>query len=88
MSTLDDWMDAAIAELGLDGVVDRDQVRDLMLDLARVAAHGVERPAAPVTTFLAGLAAGQTADPQAALPETTRKLAALVERWNETERPN
>ena len=30
-----------------------------MLDLARDAAHGVARPAAPLTTFLVGLAAGQ-----------------------------
>ncbi|GAA4267059.1 DUF6457 domain-containing protein [Frondihabitans peucedani] len=29
-----------------------------VLDLARDAAHGVARPAAPLTTFLVGLAAG------------------------------
>jgi hypothetical protein len=31
----------------------------LLLDVARDAAHGVARPAAPITTFLVGLAAGQ-----------------------------
>jgi hypothetical protein len=31
---------------------------DAVLDLARDAAHGVARPAAPLTTFLAGYAAG------------------------------
>ncbi|MBF4576172.1 DUF6457 domain-containing protein [Frondihabitans sp. VKM Ac-2883] len=31
---------------------------DEVLDLARDAAHGVARPAAPVTTFLVGYAAG------------------------------
>ena len=30
----------------------------LVLDLAREAAHGVARPAAPLTTFLAGYALG------------------------------
>ena len=34
-----------------------DQQR-LVLDLAREAAHGVARPAAPLTTFLAGYALG------------------------------
>ncbi|HEY3632455.1 MAG TPA: DUF6457 domain-containing protein, partial [Jatrophihabitantaceae bacterium] len=29
-----------------------------LLDIARDAAHGVARPAAPLTTFLVGLAAG------------------------------
>lgn len=29
-----------------------------LLELARVAAHGVARPAAPLTTFLAGYALG------------------------------
>lgn len=31
----------------------------LVLDLARDAAHGIARPAAPLTTFLVGLAAGR-----------------------------
>ena len=30
----------------------------LVLDLAREAAHGIARPAAPLTTFLAGYALG------------------------------
>jgi uncharacterized protein DUF6457 len=30
-----------------------------LLDIARDAAHGVARPAAPLTTFLVGLAAGR-----------------------------
>jgi hypothetical protein len=32
--------------------------QSLVLDLAREAAHGVARPAAPLTTFLAGYALG------------------------------
>lgn len=52
---LDAWVAELAAELGLDpALVDR----DLVLDLARDAAHGIARPAAPITTFLVGLAAG------------------------------
>jgi hypothetical protein len=53
--SLDDWVAAVAAELGLEGLeVDVDQV----LDLAADAAHAVVRPAAPLTTFVAGYAAG------------------------------
>ena len=54
-TTLEDWAAAVSAELGIEVEFDVDQV----LDLARIAAHNVQRPAAPLTTFLAGFAAGQ-----------------------------
>lgn len=53
--TLEDWAAAVAAELGADVEFDIEQV----LDLARIAAHNVKRPAAPLTTFLAGFAAAQ-----------------------------
>ena len=56
---LDGWTAAVRTELGLD---DDPQVR-LVLDLSRDVAHGVVRPAAPVTAYLAGLAVGRGADP-------------------------
>ncbi|WP_205710937.1 DUF6457 domain-containing protein [Isoptericola sp. BMS4] len=57
-TVLDRWVDALEAELGLPpGTVDIGAV----LDLARDAAHRVERPAAPVTTYVAGYAAGLAA---------------------------
>jgi hypothetical protein len=62
MSTLDDWVAAASDALGLQDDVDV----ALLLDLAREAAHGVARPAAPVTTFLLGLAVARGADPETA----------------------
>ncbi|HTA01733.1 MAG TPA: DUF6457 domain-containing protein [Streptosporangiaceae bacterium] len=74
MTTLDDWTAAACAELGIDpAVVDVRQI----LDLARDAAHQVDRPAAPVTAFLLGLAVGggMPADQAAA------RLSALAEAW-------
>ena len=52
----------------------------LLLDLARDAAHGVARPAAPLTTFLVGLAAGRSggsrADLLAAVAITQGRLAS------------
>lgn len=50
--TLDEWVATVSAELGL-GAID---VREV-LDLARDVAHGVARPAAPLTCLLVGLAA-------------------------------
>ncbi len=52
-------LDAWVAELATALDVDPGSVdRGLLLDVARDAAHHVARPAAPLTTFLVGLAAG------------------------------
>ena len=48
-----------------------------VLDLARVAAHGVARPAAPVTTFIAGLAVARGIPLADVLDEVERRTAAL-----------
>ncbi|MFD8450082.1 MULTISPECIES: NTP transferase domain-containing protein [Streptomyces] len=76
---LDEWISAAKAELGIDLDVDT----KLLLDLARDAAHGVARPAAPLTTFLVGYAAGRAQGGPEAVAETARKAAALALRWAE-----
>ena len=52
--SLTTWTDELCEALGVDLSVDIDAI----LNLARDAAHGVERPAAPLTTFLVGYAAG------------------------------
>ncbi|MFZ3453467.1 DUF6457 domain-containing protein [Arthrobacter sp. 7Tela_A1] len=55
---LEDWTQRLLRSLELEGTeVDIDAV----LDLAAAAAHNVVRPAAPLTTFVAGLAAGLAA---------------------------
>lgn len=59
MGRMEKWVNAVRAELGLEEDVDI----DLILDVAKEAAHGVQRPAAPVTTYLLGLAVGVGADP-------------------------
>jgi hypothetical protein len=70
MPSLDEWSSqvAAALELSAD-LLDR----DLVLDLARDAAHGVARPAAPLTAYLAGIAVGRGADP-VAVAATIRAL--------------
>ncbi|MFJ4185910.1 DUF6457 domain-containing protein [Kitasatospora sp. NPDC089509] len=79
--TLEDWIAEVKADLGIDLDVD---VRGL-LDLARVVAHGVARPAAPLTAFLIGYAAAQQGGGPAAVAEASRRTAALAERWAPTD---
>lgn len=76
MSTLQRWIDAASAELGIEqSVLDERAV----LDLARDVAHQVDRPAAPVTAFLLGVAVGSGQE----LRQTANRLVALAERWQD-----
>ncbi|MFE9311422.1 NTP transferase domain-containing protein [Streptomyces sp. NPDC006706] len=74
---LDEWISAVKDELGIDLDVDT----RALLDLARDAAHGVARPAAPLTTFLVGYAAAQAEGGPEAVAEAARKAAALAQRW-------
>jgi molybdopterin-guanine dinucleotide biosynthesis protein A len=76
---LDEWISAVKDELGIDLDVDT----GLLLDLARDSAHGVARPAAPLTTFLVGYAAGRAEGGPDAVAEACRKAAALAQRWAE-----
>ncbi|MFD4315744.1 NTP transferase domain-containing protein [Streptomyces sp. NPDC058548] len=81
-TVLDEWITAVKDELGIELDVDT----GVLLDLARDAAHGVARPAAPLTTFLVGYAAaraggaGGEGGPEA-VAEAARKAAALAQRW-------
>lgn len=76
MSTLDAWTTALAAELEIEPTVDL----DLLLDLARRAAHGIDRPAAPLTTFLVGYAAGQSAG-TTSVADAARTASALIDTW-------
>ncbi|MEU6177729.1 NTP transferase domain-containing protein [Streptomyces coeruleorubidus] len=76
---LDEWISAVKDDLGIDLDVDT----RLLLDLARDAAHGVDRPAAPLTTFLVGYAAARAGGGPEAVAEAARKAAALAARWAE-----
>jgi hypothetical protein len=69
--TLDEWVAAVSNELGL-GPIDSKAV----LDLARDVAHGVARPAAPLTCLLVGLAAGDADDLDAVIERVRGLLPA------------
>ncbi len=77
------WVATVGAELGL--TVDQDRVTRLVLDLARDVAHSVDRPAAPVTAYLLGLAAGRADDPAAATDQAARRIRSLVQDWTPPE---
>lgn len=73
MSTVDDWIVEAARALGLEADVDT----ALVLDLAREVAHAVARPAAPVTSYLLGLAVAAGADPV----DAAQTLTHLAREW-------
>ncbi|ORA26942.1 DUF6457 domain-containing protein [Mycobacterium aquaticum] len=76
MSTLEQWLVAAKAELGIDIEVDVDE----LLDMTKEVAHNVARPAAPLTAFLVGYAAARAGGGPAAVVAASRKAAALAAR--------
>jgi hypothetical protein len=76
---IDDWVtDLCTA---LDVPPDAVDVAAL-LDLARDAAHHVERPAAPITTYIVGLAAGRAGGDARTVAELTARAARLARGWN------
>ena len=67
-----EWLDDACGALGIE----RAQVdEDVLLKLAKVVAHRVERKAAPLSTFLAGVAVGRGED----LDEVVERLRDLTQ---------
>jgi hypothetical protein len=70
---MDDWITAACLDLGISPPVNIPEI----LDLARDAAHNVERPAAPISTYLLGYAVAQGAD----LTEAAARLSRLATGW-------
>jgi hypothetical protein len=77
---LADWSNEVRAALGIAADVD---IRSV-LGLAGVVAHSVVRPAAPLTTYLVGFAAGRAAalgsDPVEAAAAATRVVRDLAAR--------
>jgi hypothetical protein len=72
---MNEWMNAVSDALALPKDVDARTV----LDLARDVAHGVERPAAPVTTYLVGVAVGAGMAQDVAV----ERVRDLINNWGE-----
>lgn len=73
---MDEWIAAVAAELG----VSADVAVDVVLDVARDAAHQVQRPAAPITTYLLGLAVAAGMAPE----DAGAKVHDLALQWSAT----
>ena len=75
---LDEWLLALTAKLGLDA----DAVPvGLLLDVARDVAHNVARPAAPLSTFLVGLAAARAGGTEADVRAACAAASELALSW-------
>lgn len=70
---MDEWLQRLADELQ----VEADVPVGLLLDVARVAAHSVERRAAPLSTFLVGVAVG-AAGPNADVEAICRRAVSLA----------
>jgi uncharacterized protein DUF6457 len=76
MGPLDRWTEVVCFEFGLspDSVDTR-----IILDMAREVAHGVDRPAAPLTAYLLGLAVGQGHPMEA----SAARISEIAAGWDE-----
>lgn len=82
MTDLDTWTRHLADALGLPAT---DMEKTAVLDLARVAAHGVARPAAPLTTFLAGYAAGLRGGGPDVISDVIATTAAEIDLLEDTD---
>jgi hypothetical protein len=64
------WLSILAAHLGVELPADDDD----LLDLTREVAHGIERKAGPLTTYLIGAAVAGGADPA----DVLRRVRALL----------
>lgn len=82
-SAMSEWVTAVTQELGLTDTVGA--TVDTVLDLTSDVAHGVSRPAAPVTAFLIGVAAGRADDTAVAARDYAGKISHLAAGWGSDE---
>lgn len=88
MNTLQEWVDLVCRELDITGVVSPAAMQSRVLDLSRDVAHQVARPAAPLTAYLLGLAAGRSSDPEATADQLAQRLGLLAQNWPGEPRPD
>ena len=75
---LHDWIDELCDVLDIETEVDE----GLVLDLARIAANDVQKTAAPITTYLLGVAVGSTGANQEAVEALAARAQALANNWD------
>jgi Domain of unknown function (DUF6457) len=74
MSPLEQWTEVVCLEFGLPtGSVDA----KVILDMARDVAHAVDRPAAPLTAYMLGLAVAQGHS----LPDAAARVSEIASGW-------
>ncbi len=78
MREMGEWLDAVLAELGLEAGV-LEQLRTPMLDMIAEVAHGPSRPGAPLTAMLVGLVSDPS-DVDAILARVAR-VRELAANW-------
>lgn len=78
MIGLEDWYTVVSRQLEIPDAVGWERAPVVVLDLARDVAHAVERPAAPLTSFLLGVAVGRADDPRGSLDELVERVKALI----------
>jgi len=75
---LDEWLAALAEHLGLDA---NEVPVAALLDVARDVAHNVARPAAPLSTFLVGLAAARNGGTSADVQKACADAVELALVW-------
>ena len=78
---MEEWVAAVCRELGIADAVAPAAMQTRVLDISKDVAHEVARPAAPLTAYLLGLAAGRTSDPEAAADDLAERVRLLAQRW-------
>lgn len=77
---LEGWLEEVAAEFGFDAA---EVSIELLLNVAAEVAHQVARPAAPLSTFLLGLALGREGEGGQSLEQLSTRLSALASQWEE-----
>ncbi|MEP9381968.1 DUF6457 domain-containing protein [Nocardioides cheoyonin] len=75
---LHDWIDEVCDSLDIEAEIDE----GLVLDLTKTVADNVQRPAAPVTAYLLGYAAGVTDSDPDGVERLAARVQTLAEGWD------
>lgn len=75
---LHDWIDELSDALDVETEVDE----GLVLDLARLTSQNVERPAAPISAYLLGVAVGATGAGPEEVEALAGRVQGLAESWD------